>query len=124
MQVIQGLAQGSAPQGVAEGAGGGPITNRSQPHETFSNVLLAKGQSQITPAPQGSTLRSLEAYLQSWENSQRRTNKAMELLPAQSRELLQLQVEVQRLGLETHVLTALGECVSSTMKRVQQSGGS
>jgi len=64
----------------------------------------------------------LTEFSANWHRSQHLLNRKISQLPADQRELIQLQTEMSKLQLQTQLITVVGETVSSTVKRVQQMG--
>ena len=69
---------------------------------------------------------SATAYLQNfaahWEESSAKITQLMHGLPRDVRPLFEMQVLVNKLGLETQMLTKAGETFVGTLRRMQQMG--
>ncbi len=81
--------------------------------ETFKTVL-DKTDSSVGQAAVG--------FVNRWEQTQKGTEKKINSLPKEARELFDLQLEVSRLGIQAQLVTKAGETLTSTVKRLQQMG--
>ena len=61
-------------------------------------------------------------FLSQWENAGERSNQLMDSLPAESKNFLEVQVLVNRLQMQSMLVTKAGETASSTVRKVQQMG--
>lgn len=91
---------------------------------TLETVKLGKSDRPAAGGAAQSTSFSdvLQTYTDRWQQSDVRLQRLETQLPKAVRPVFQLQVEVQLLTLQTHLLSAAGEGVAATVKRVQQLG--
>lgn len=74
--------------------------------------------------PESTPAALAERFDKAWHVAQLETHRRIRRLSPEMRPLLELQSEVQRLGLQTNLAAQAAEAVSSTLRRLQQMGGS
>jgi len=75
------------------------------------------------PAPPSAPERSLLAdFDRIWEKAQIESARKIRALQPGARELVELQVTVNQLGVGTQILTQAAEAANGTIRRVQQLG--
>ena len=68
--------------------------------------------------------RALSVFLDRWSSTEVRAEKVFKTLPTDARSYLGLQLEVNRLHLQSELLTKGAENLGSTLRRMQQLGNS
>ena len=66
--------------------------------------------------------RSLEGFTENWSRSERKFEQLVQTVPPSVRGVVELQVLVNRLHLQSEILARSADGVASTVKRLQQMG--
>lgn len=77
---------------------------------------------QISSPLRGEWPHVLKDFNASWNEAYQKTQQAVQHLPRESRELIQVQVLVNKVGVQTQLFSQLGEAVGSTLRKIQQFG--
>ena len=80
------------------------------------------GQGMVTNVEFGQVQREIVNYLNDWRGVSQEIQDKVQGLPRQMKDLVELQMHVHTLQLQTNLATKAGETVSSTVRRVQQMG--
>ena len=62
-------------------------------------------------------------YAAAWQRAQDRASGLLSTLPQSVRPLVETQLLVSKLDLQTQILTRVGDVAASTIRRTQQMGG-
>ncbi len=98
----------------SDGAGSLGVGQSFQDH-------MAAAQARAEPSTWIELARSIES---SWTDARRAAEGATSLVPLRYRALLRCQQAVQQMAFTVHLAAQVAEGVSSTVRRVQQLGGS
>ncbi len=93
-------------------------TGVKSPAKTDFNQIKA----QMTPPSSQGWVEVMGDYSGRWDEVNRKAAQALSSVPAHSRRLIELQLLTNRLHAETEIGSRIGEAVTSTIKRLQQSG--
>ncbi len=73
---------------------------------------------------QNTVVKIVQGLVERADALDKKTKSSMKKIRPELREMLELQLTSQRVGLESNLMVAAGEAVSSTVKRLQQMSGS
>ena len=73
---------------------------------------------------EGQLQNSFQDFMESWDSSEKKVEQNVKKVGKDFQELFNLQLEVHKLSLKTHLVSRVGDAVSSTIRRVQQMGAS
>ena len=121
-------------QSAISGTTGVTPVHTSAHNAPINNIreLSIRELSVSPPSPSGgpdvlrerSPIALAERFDKAWHVAQVETHRKIRRLSPEMRPLLELQSEIQRLGLQTNLAAQAAEAVSSTLRRLQQMGGS
>jgi len=89
----------------------------------FEQILLQKRGEKSAPN-RNEAIERLSGFFSEWRDVHAKTVKSLDRLPKEAKEMMELQIAVNRLHLRTTLATKAGETFSSTLRRVQQMGSS
>ena len=91
--------------------------------ETSSIKALQAVNEQRTEAPKSGGGDFLSGFSVQWQRTMAQRDALVAEIPARVRPLIEAQMAVSRLELQTQVMTKAAEGISSTLRRMQQMGG-
>ncbi len=92
------------------------------PSSPRTNLPIAVKAAKPDPAPlQFSNV--LAQYARTWQQADRKTNALLGSVPANIRPLIDAQMTLSRLDLQTQLLTKVADAVGNTIRRTQQMAG-
>ena len=98
------------------------VALKEQPTTGLPKFGLGNGKADPQKPSELNFSTALKSFVNDWEVSQRTLNNRIKGLAPENRDLINVQVSVNRLNVYTQVMTQVGETVNSSLKRLQQMG--
>lgn len=99
---------------------GKAIPRSSAPSSERFSVLLEKERG--VPLESNSILRSLETFTNNWRSSERKLDQLVKTVPSSVRGVVELQVLVNRVHLQSELIARSADGVANSVKRMHQMG--
>jgi hypothetical protein len=106
---------------AGNGAGVSVLPPKKIPPPVAGGVVSAHTSG--TPSAGGSISQFLSGFEKQWQQAQQQSLRRIRTLSPQSRPYVELQLMVNRLNLNSQLISQSAEAVNSTLRRIQQLAG-
>ncbi len=100
------------------------IKQASAPAAEVDSSRVRPSVMEVQPPMQSSFIGAVEKFTRDWNTFERSSDRLLTKVSSEYRPYLEIQLLVNRLSIETQLVTKAGETASATLRSLQQMGNS